>query len=146
MNLRLMTMEDYDALWALWLATPGMGLNDVDDSREGIGRYLARNPSTCFVAERDGVLIGAILAGHDGRRGYISHTAVRVEERKQGVGSALVRAALAALRDAGISKVALVAVSRNEIGNAFWEQQGFPRRDDLSYRDRTLVEMKNIYT
>ncbi len=75
-NIRLMRPADYDAVHALWLRTPGMGLNDVDDSREGIAKFLARNPATCFVAEEDGQIAGVILTGHDGRRGYIYHTAV----------------------------------------------------------------------
>lgn len=145
MNIRVMTVADYDAVYALWLYCKGMGLNDVDDSREGIARYLVRNPDTCFVAE-DGGVVGVILAGHDGRRGYIYHTAVHSDARGQGIGSALVQRALAALKDCGISKVALVAFSRNEGGNAFWEKQGFKLRGDLSYRNLALQDMVRIDT
>lgn len=145
MNIRVMTVADYDAVYALWLSCEGMGLNDVDDSREGIARYLARNPDTCFVAE-DGGVVGVILAGHDGRRGYIYHTAVHPDARGWGIGSALVQRALAALKDCGISKVALVAFSRNEGGNAFWEKQGFKLREDLSYRNLALQDMVRIDT
>ena len=76
-RIRTMTMEDYEAVYDLWIHTPGMGLNTLDDSRDGIGKYLRRNPSTCFVAEEDGTVTGALIAGHDGRRGYIYHLAVR---------------------------------------------------------------------
>ena len=145
MNIRVMTVADYDAVYALWLSCKGMGLNDVDDSREGIARYLARNPDTCFVAE-DGGVVGVILAGHDGRRGYIYHTAVHPDARGWGIGSALVQRALAALKECGISKVALVAFSRNEGGNAFWEKQGFKLREDLSYRNLALQDMVRIDT
>lgn len=145
MNIRVMTVADYDAVYALWLSCKGMGLNDVDDSREGIARYLARNPDTCFVAE-DGGVVGVILAGHDGRRGYIYHTAVHPDARGWGIGSALVQRALAALKACGISKVALVAFSRNEGGNAFWEKQGFKLREDLSYRNLALQDMVRIDT
>ena len=145
MNIRVMTVADYDAVYALWLSCKGMGLNDVDDSREGIARYLARNPDTCVVAE-DGGVVGVILAGHDGRRGYIYHTAVHPDARGWGIGSALVQRALAALKDCGISKVALVAFSRNEVGNAFWEKQGFKLREDLSYRNLALQDMVRIVT
>ena len=145
MHIRVMTVADYDAVYALWRSCKGMGLNDVDDSREGIARYLARNPETCFVAE-DGGVVGVILAGHDGRRGYIYHTAVRPDACGQGIGSALVQLALAALKDCGISKVALVAFSRNEGGNAFWEKQGFKLREDLSYRNLALQDMVRIDT
>lgn len=145
MNIRVMTVADYDAVYALWLSCKGMGLNDVDDSREGIARYLARNPDTCFVAE-DGGVVGVILAGHDGRRGYIYHTAVHTDARGWGIGSALVQRALAALKECGISKVALVAFSRNEGGNVFWEKQGFKLREDLSYRNLALQDMVRIDT
>ena len=88
------------------MACTGMGLNTIDDSREGIARYLKRNPNTCFVSEHDRTITGAILAGHDGRRGYIYHTAVNPAYRRQGIGTALVNAALHALANEGIIKVA----------------------------------------
>ena len=146
MILRLLTPADYPALYALWTSIPGMGLNDVDDSPEGIARYLARNPATCFGAEEDGALVGCILAGHDGRRGYIYHTAVQPAHQKQGVGHALVQAALTALKSEDVTKVALVAFRRNERGNAFWEKEGFTLREDLSYRNLSLTEMNRIDT
>ena len=145
-RIRKMTLADYNSVYALWMSCPGMGLNDVDDSEEGIRRYLERNPDTCFAAEEDGRIVGAILTGHDGRRGYIYHTAVAPDCRRRGVGKKLAEAALAALRDAGITKVALVAFSRNEAGNAFWEKLGFTARDDLVYRNKALVEMTRIDT
>ena len=146
MTIRLMTISDYDTLCALWLSTPGMGLNNLDDSREGIAFYLARNPNTCFIAEEDGVVIGAIMAGHDGRRGYIYHTCVRADRQGEGIGRALVEAALSALKAEGIHKAALVVFDRNKTGNAFWEKMGFTARDDLVYRNRTLTEMVRIDT
>lgn len=146
MEIRAMMPEDYDGLYALWTACKGMGLNDVDDSRQGIERYLRRNPGTSFVAVADGEVIGCIMAGHDGRRGYIYHTAVRPDHRREGIGAALVKAAMDALRAEQISKVALVAFSRNEAGNAFWARMGFTAREDLSYRNKTLVEMIRMDT
>jgi len=146
MRIRLMTACDYAAVHGLWLSCEGMGLNDVDDSREGIARYLARNPSTCFVAEEEGTLAGAILAGHDGRRGFIYHAAVGEAFRRCGVGTLLVEATLDALMHEGISKVALVVFSRNEAGNAFWEKQGFTLRDDLCYRNLALKTIKRMDT
>jgi len=141
-----MTLDDYDAVYQLWLRTLGMGLNTTDDSREGIAAYLARNPSTCFVAEEDAEIIGVILSGHDGRRGFIHHTAVAVERRKSGIGSALVEQAMRALEREGIYKVALVVFSRNDTGNKFWEKRGFVRRDDLVYRNRNITELTRIDT
>ncbi|MBE5796995.1 MAG: GNAT family N-acetyltransferase [Clostridiales bacterium] len=146
MRLRLLTPEDYDALYALWLSCPGMGLNDRDDSREGIAAYLRRNPATCFGAEEDGRLIGCILAGHDGRRGFIHHTAVRPDCQRRGIGAALASAALEALKQEGITKVALLVFRRNEPGNAFWEKQGFTLREDICYRNLALADMTRIDT
>lgn len=139
--IRIMQIEDYNAVYSLWLANKGMGLNDVDDSESGIARFLDRNPETCFVAEHDGKISGVIMAGNDGRRGFIYHTAVHPDYHRQGIGSALVSAALEALQTLGITKVALVVFGRNTDGNAFWEKQGFTVRTDLTYRNKALVEM-----
>lgn len=144
--IRKMTIEDYEKVYDLWISTPGMGLNDLDDSREGIKKYLQRNPGTCFVAERGMEIVGVILSGNDGRRGFIHHTAVRMECRRQGIGKKLVDAALSALEKEGIHKVALVVFKRNELGNVFWEKQGFTVREDLNYRNRSLAELKRIDT
>jgi len=102
MIIRKMKIDDYDCVYDLWLNTPGMGLNNLDDSRQGIEKYLKRNPETCFVAEKDNMIIGVILCGNDGRRGYIHHTAVSVSERRSGVGTALVDAAMNALKSEGL--------------------------------------------
>ena len=141
MNIRTMTIDDYDAVYALWLSCKGMGLNSVDDSREGIARYLARNPNTCFVAEDAGAVCGVIMAGHDGRRGFIYHAAVAPDARHRGIGRRLAERALEALKEEGISKAALVAFTRNEAGNVFWEKLGFQARHDLTYRSCALVDM-----
>ena len=106
MNIRSMKIDDYDAVYALWLSCPGMGLNNFDDSRAGIRKYLKRNPNTCFVAVEGGRVVGAILAGHDGRRGYISHTAVAPDCQRGGIGGQLVAAALEGLKSEGIAKFA----------------------------------------
>ena len=144
--IRTMTQEDYDAAYDLWMHTPGMGLNTLDDSRAGIGRFLTRNPASCFVAENDGSIVGTILAGHDGRRGYIYHLAVDRSCRKQGIATELVNRALLSLRNEGINKVALVVFGKNEGGNAFWEKIGFSRREDLIYRNKSLIELERIDT
>ncbi|MDR1600081.1 MAG: GNAT family N-acetyltransferase [Oscillospiraceae bacterium] len=146
--IRPFTPADYDAVLALWLRTPGMGLNDMDDSREGVARYLRRNPGTCFVAEAEGVdgVAGAIMCGHDGRRGFIYHTCVASEVRYNGIGALLVGAALDALRAEGIGKAALVVFSRNGGGNAFWERVGFTARTDIVYRNKALVSMERMET
>lgn len=146
MEIRKLFIDDYEQIYDLWISTPGMGLNDVDDSRDGIHRYLLRNPETCFAAVENGKVVGAILSGHDSRRGYIYHTAVAMEKRNQGIGSALVDAAMKALQGEGIKKVALVVFDRNENGNEFWERRGFTVRNDLIYRNKALTELKRIDT
>jgi len=146
LTIRLMTPADYPACYDLWLRTPGMGLNRVDDSADGIARYLKRNPSTCFVAEEEGRIVGVILAGHDGRRGHISHTAVDSAFRRRGIGGQLVAHTMAALEQEGITKVNLVVFSRNETGNTFWESMGFTVRTDLIYRDRRICETVRMDT
>ena len=138
MTIRLMRAADYAACYDLWLRTPGMGLNSIDDSALGIEKYLRRNPNTCFVAEEEGRIVGVILAGHDGRRGHISHTAVDGACQRRGIGKMLVEHAMAALEAEGIIKVNLVVFSRNEKGNAFWQALGFTGRDDLTYRDKSI--------
>ena len=140
MQIRKLSMADYDELYALWASTAGMGLNDVDDARAGIEKYLKRNPDTCFVAVDGGRIVGGILAGHDGRRGSMYHAAVAADCRNRGIGSALVDAAETALRAEGIRKVSIVAFRDNHLGNAFWEHAAFSARDDLIYRNKALTE------
>ena len=138
MLIRLMNMDDYDAVFALWRVTPGMGLRAQDDSKEGIGRFLKRNPSSCFVAEADNEIIGVILAGHDGRRGYIYHTAVREKYRKQGIGNALIEQVCEALAKEGISRAGLLVLQTNQTGKVFWMKRGWQERCDLVYFARSV--------
>ena len=138
MQIRVMNIKDYDRVYALWTGTPGMGMRSLDDSPAGIGRFLDRNPASCFVAEEGGFLNGAILCGHDGRRGYIYHAAVHPDFRRRGIGRALVQSALQALETEGILKAALVVFETNESGNRFWESVGFSQRGDLVYRNKSL--------
>ncbi|MCI5729352.1 MAG: GNAT family N-acetyltransferase, partial [Clostridia bacterium] len=118
----------------------------TDDSRGGVEKFLRRNPHTCFVAEADRRIAGVILSGHDGRRGYIYHTAVRPEYRRQGIARALVEHAMQALEKEGIQKTALVVFARNEAGNAFWEKLGFTGRDDLVYRNKNIHPLTRLDT
>ncbi len=146
MNIRTMTISDYDAVYELWLSCKGMGLNNLDDSREGIAKFLERNPETCFVAVKDDKVIGVIIAGNDGRRGYIYHTAVNPEFRRQGIAKQLVDAALSALKNLGINKVALLVFERNTSANTFWEKIGFTAREDVVYRNRAIADIIRIDT
>lgn len=135
MTIRLMTIDDHASVYALWQSTPGLGLCPADDSREGIAVFLDRNPTTNFVAVEDGRVVGAILAGHDGRRGHISHTVVDEAYRGRGIGRAMVNAVTDAMRECGIRRITLVVFVDNADGNAFWESCGFVPRNDLIRRD-----------
>ena len=141
-----MTIDDYEKVYELWKSCAGMGLNNLDDSKDGIGKFLKRNPDTCFVADVDNNIVGVIIVGNDGRRGYIYHTAVNPQYRKQGIAKSLVDTAMTALQKTGINKAALVVFDRNEIGNDFWEKMGFTVRGDLIYRNKALAEMVRIDT
>jgi len=146
MQIRKMTIEDYDGIYRLWLSTPGMGLNTADDSKEGIEKYLLRNPETCFVAQEGGDIIGVIMSGHDGRRGFIYHTAVKTSKRGLGIGSALVEKAMSALEREGINKAALVVRTTNTLGSSFWEKRGFNVQEDVAYRSKNINHLTHINT
>ena len=146
MTVRVMRPEDYGAVYDLWMSCKNMGFNNLDDSREGIEKYLNRNPATCFIAEQGDTAVGVILSGHDGRRGFIHHLAVSESCRRQGIASVLLDLSLDSLKNEGINKVALLVFGRNEAGNAFWEHQGFTVRDDVRYRNKALAEMIRIDT
>ena len=148
MKIEKMKRSHYSEVYSLWEKTAGMGLNTVDDSKEGIYKYIKRNPKTCFIAKDGRKIIGIIISGHDGRRGYIYHTAVDITYRNKGIGKDLVNKAIEGLRKQGIIKVALVVFKKNEIGNTFWEHLGFTTREDLIYRNKTIsdIELKRIDT
>ncbi|WP_122643165.1 GNAT family N-acetyltransferase [Luxibacter massiliensis] len=136
--IRIMTIEDYDGVYSLWMKIKGFGIRSVDDSREGIARFLKRNPTTSVVAVEDGQIVGSILCGHDGRRGCLYHVCVDEGFRRKGIGKAMVVKAMEALRQEGISKVSLIAFTKNDIGNAFWNTIGWTERLDLNYYDFVL--------
>ena len=146
MQIRKMTIADYEKVYALWMSCKNMGFNDIDDSKEGISRFLERNPNTSFVAMENDELLGIILGGHDGRRGYIYHMSVAENHRKKGIGSSLVKECLESFKNEKISKVALLVFKYNENGNAFWEKQGFILREDVNYRNIGLRELVRIDT
>ncbi len=141
--IRTMTIEDYDQVRALWMTIKGFGIRSLDDSRAGVEKFLKRNPTTSVVAIEDGRVVGAILCGHDGRRGCLYHVCVAEAYRRRGIGRAMVVHCMNALRAEEINKVSLIAFSVNDVGNAFWNDIGWTRRLDLNYYDFTLNE-KNI--
>lgn len=136
--VRTMTIEDYDAVHSLWMTIKGFAIRSIDDSREGVERFLRRNPSTSVVAVEDGKIVGAILCGHDGRRGCLYHVCVNPEYRLRGFGKEMVTYAMQKLHEEKISKVSLIAFTANDIGNAFWKSVGWTKREDLNYYDFVL--------
>lgn len=136
--IRKMTMEDYDAVYGLWKKIKGFAMRSIDDSREGVERFLKRNPDTSVVAWQDEEIVGAILCGHDGRRGCFYHVCVDPAYRMQGIGTKMVVFAMNALKEENISKVSLIAFTQNDVGNAFWRKIGWNQRKDLNYYDFVL--------
>ncbi len=130
-----MTIQDYDAVLALWQSADGVGLSDAD-SREAIGRYLARNPGCSFTAWDGDLLVGAVLCGHDGRRGYVHHLAVRPSHRRRGIGKALTTRCLDALAAEGIDKCHLFVFAVNADAIVFWKGVGWSQRVDLNVMSR----------
>ena len=143
MIIREMKLEDYDNVFALWKTIKGFGIRSVDDSKEGIERFLKWNPGLSVVAEQDGEIVGAILCGSDGRRGCLYHVCVHKDYRRQGIGKTMVIWCMEKLKELQINKVSLIAFTKNDVGNAFWKEIGWTKREDLNYYDFTLNE-KNI--
>lgn len=138
--IRTMKIEDYDGVYKLWKTIHGFAIRSVDDSREGVEAFLKRNPATSVVAECDGEIVGSILCGHDGRRGCLYHVCVAEKFRMQGIGKSMVVRAMEALKEEKINKVCLIAFLQNDVGNAFWKEISWTKREDLNYYDFTLNE------
>ena len=130
MTVRELTIDDYDAAYALWKSTEGVGLSAAD-SRENIASFLSRNPGLSFVAEADGAIVGTALCGCDGRRGFLYHMAVAPSHRRTGVGRALVQRCLRGLADLGMRKCHLFVLAENAAGRAFWQRIGWEERTTL---------------
>lgn len=140
MIIRTMTPEDYDKVYELWSGIKGFAIRSLDDSREGVERFLKRNPDTSVIAEENGKIIGTILSGHDGRQASFYHVCVASAYRGRGVGHQMVLEAVLRLKKEGISKVSLIAFCSNEVGNMFWQDLGFSLRDDVNTYDYILNE------
>ena len=147
-KIRLVNIEDYDGIFELWNSTEQSrrAMNPVDDTREGIAKYLKRNPNTCFLAyidndgDGDNKIVGVILTGHDGRRGIVHHLCVHPAYRREGIASQLVQKAEEALRKEGINKISGLVFKDNDAANTFWEKQGYTLRTNLNYRNKSLNE------
>ncbi|MGV6397754.1 GNAT family N-acetyltransferase [Pseudomonas caspiana] len=138
LDIRVMTLSDYDAVLQLMRETPGISLRDAD-SRDSTERYLQRNPDLSFVAEADGVLCGCIMSGHDGRRGYLQHLLVLPEYRRQGIANALVERCVSSLEALGIHKCHLDVFKSNTTAARYWQSQGWKLRDDIDRYSFTRV-------
>ena len=128
--IQSMTIKSYAEVYEMWNSIPGIGLSDAD-SEEAIARYLERNPNLSFICYVENKIIGAILCGHDGRRGYIHHTCVLLEYRGQNIGKILVQKSLEELKNQGINKCHLFVFCDNEIGKDFWNRLGWKKRSDI---------------
>ena len=137
---KTLTAADYDELFSLWnqVEQTKRALNSVDDTREGITRYMKRNPTTCFAATSEGKIVGAILTGHDGRRAIIHHLCVHPNFQRLGIARTLVEMAEAALKNEGIQKIFGLVFKDNETANSFWERMGYSLRTNLNYRNKSL--------
>ena len=136
--VRTMTIDDYEEVSLLWHKIKGFSIRSIDDSREGVARFLKRNPDSSVVAVEDSRVVGAILCGHDGRRGCMYHVCVYPEYRMRGIGKSMVVFAMNALKKEHISKVSLIAFTKNDVGNKFWRCIGWTKREDLNYYDFVL--------
>ena len=132
-----MKPEDYDDVRALWMTIRGFGIRALDDSREDVTRFIRRNPTTSVVAEADGRIVGSILCGSDGRQGALYHVCVARTYRRRGIGTRMVGYCMERLREMGVNKVALIAFSSNDVGNAFWRRIGW-KPCDVNYYEFVL--------
>ena len=143
-TIRTMETGDYDQVARLWTEISGFAIRKLDDSREGIERFIRRNPTTSVVAELDGQIVGTILCGHDGRQACFYHVCVKKEYRMQGIGTRMAQAATQALMEEKINKAYLIAFKKNEAGNAFWKSVGWDFRDDRNYYEFILNRENQI--
>ncbi len=133
--LSRMTASNLEAVLDLWGRTEGVGLNE-SDTPDQLRAYLDRNPDLSLIA-RDGTpLVGAVLCGHDGRRGYLHHLAVLPEYRGRGLGRQMVERCLASLAAMGILKCNIFLYADNETGHQFWNHCGWTARSDLHVLQR----------
>lgn len=141
-QLRMMQPSDYAAAVALWQQNPGVQLRDAD-SEPAILRYLARNPGSSFVAEVNQKLVGTVLCGHDGRRGFLHHLIVDDAFRRNGIATMLVSAALQSLRAQEIFKTHILVLAGNADAVAFWQACEFRQRDDVILMSYTVADALN---
>ena len=138
--IRAMVPEDYDRVRKLWMSIKGFAIRSIDDSREDVERFIRRNPETSVVAVMGDRIVGSILCGHDGRQASFYHVCVSKSCRRQGIGTKMVIYCMNALKEQQINKIALIAFTKNDAGNAFWKQIGWTCRPDCNYYEFALNE------
>ena len=131
------TIDDYDEVTALWKGAKGICLSKAD-SKQNIQRYLERNPGMSFVAKEKGAVIGAILSGHDGRRGYMHHLVVHYTYRHRGIGKALAEKCVSRLQDCGIRQCYHILLGKNIDAKNFWKKLGWEPRDELGLMSKII--------
>lgn len=141
--IRAMSPDDFEKVHSLWMSIHGFGIRSIDDSREGVRRFLNRNPGCSVVATLGDEIVGSILCGHDGRTACFYHVCVREDQRNRGIGKAMVLFAMRALQKEHVSKISLEAFRTNEIGNRFWNAEGWKKREDFNIYEFVLND-KNI--
>lgn len=135
--LQEMHISDYDEVYGLWQGTPGVGLSSAD-THGNIAAFLERNPGLSYVARAEGQVCGAVICGHDGRRGYLHHLVVHPAYRRQGIGQALVDECLRALRGLGIQRCHIFVYENNTLARAFWSRIEWFERPELVLMSRDI--------
>lgn len=133
-----MTADDYDKVVRLWMAIPELGLCPSFDTRESITAYLERNAGLSSVARLGDSIVGAVLCGHDGRRGSIYHMAVAIDYRGQGLAKKLVDRCLNGLKAQGIDTAFLFVHNKNQAGAIFWNKIGWEIAPEIRYYSRSF--------
>jgi len=133
MIVEKLKIDEYEEVYLLWSEANGITLRLVDDSRDGIDRFLKRNPNNSYICRLEGKIIGCILCGHDGRKGFIYHTVVKEDQRGKGIGKLLVEQAVNSLKEEQITKIGVLVNFDNKQGHDFWVSLGFEFFNDLDY-------------
>ena len=131
MIMREMTIDDHESLLELFSKTPGVTVREAD-SREATKSYLLRNPGLNYVALDGERIIGCVMCGHDGRRGYLQHLVVSDQHRKSGIGQSLFKKCIDSLEKIGIVKTHIFVFKNNDLANTFWSKRGWQLREDLN--------------
>lgn len=131
-------INDYEKIYSLWSSDPNIGLSSAD-SKENIGTFLSKNGNTCFLLKEEDIVIGSILCGNDGRRGYIHHLYIDKKYRSKGYGKVLLNKGLESLKEEGIEKCHIFIFCDNITGQSFWNENGFKKRDDLFVYSKKII-------